>query len=131
VIYLDSSALVKLIVRETETDALRAHLGARRTQKPFSSMLAHAEVLRAVHGAAPTVAAVARSVLGSLDLVDVTREILEAAGALRTGARLRTLDAIHLATAMAVEDRLVELIVYDVRLREAAAELGVPTAAPG
>ena len=129
-IYLDTSALVKLVVREDETEALRLHLRTRRTLRPFSSMLAHAELLRAVQGAGAAAVSTGRLVLSGLDLVDVTREILEAAGSIRTEARLRTLDAIHLATAMAADDRLVEMIVYDDRLRSAAVELGLPTAAP-
>ena len=91
---------------------------------------AHAELLRAVQGAGAAAASTGRQVHIGLDLVDVTREILEAAGSLRSEARLRTLGAIHLATAMAAGDRLVEMIVYDDRLRLAAAELGLPTAAP-
>jgi len=69
-------------------------------------------------------------VLSGLELVDVTREILKAAGSLRTEVRLPMLDAIHLATAMAADERRVEMIVYDDRLRSAAVELGLPTAAP-
>jgi uncharacterized protein len=130
VIYLDTSALVKLVVREAETEALRLHLRTRRALRPFSSMLAHAELLRAVQGTGAAAVSAGRSVLAGLDLVDVTREILEAAGSMRTQVRLRTLDAIHLATAMAADDRLVEMVVYDDRLRAAAAELGLPTAAP-
>jgi predicted nucleic acid-binding protein len=129
-IYLHTSALVNLVVQEDETDALRLHLRTRRTLRPFSSMLAHAELLRAVQGAGPAAVSTGRQVLGGLDLVDVTREILEAAGTLRSEVRLGTLDAIHLATAMAADDRLVEMIVYDDRLRSAAVELGLPTAAP-
>jgi len=129
-IYLDTSALVKLVVREDETDALRLHLRPRRSLRPFSSMLAHAELLRAVQGAGAAAASTGRQVLSGLDLVDVTREILEAAGTLRGEARRRTPEAVHLATAMAAGDRLVEMIVYDDRLRSAAIELGLPTAAP-
>jgi uncharacterized protein len=93
-------------------------------------MLAHADLLRALRAGGPQLISAGRAVLGALDGVDVTREILEAAATIRTAARLRTLDAIHLATALAVGDGLLEMIVYDARLRAAAAELGLLTVAP-
>jgi uncharacterized protein len=128
--YLDTSALVKLATAEPETPELRAHL-SRRAAEPFTSMLAHAELLRAVQPAGADAIAAARRVLSAVHLVDVTREILERAGTLRVPQRLRTLHAIHLATALAAEDRLEELLTYDRRLGQAAMALGLTVTAPG
>ncbi len=129
--YLDTSALVKLATTEPETPALRAYLAESAEREPFASMLAHAELLRAVQPAGANAITAARRVLSALNLVDVTREILERAGTLRVAQRLRTLDAIHLATALTVEDRLAEIVTYDRRLGLAASDIGLRVAAPG
>jgi uncharacterized protein len=128
--YLDTSALVKLATLEPETPALRAHLARPPEVQHFASMLAHAELLRAVQPAGAEAVAAARRVLASVHLVDVTREILERAGTLRVPQLLRTLDAIHLATALVAQDRLEEIITYDHRLGAAAASLGLTVTAP-
>jgi predicted nucleic acid-binding protein len=99
--YLDTSALLKLATVEPETPALRAYLTACGEPECFASMLAQAELLRAARPAGAGAIAAARRVLSAVHLVDVTREILERAGTLRVPQRLRTLDAIHLATARA------------------------------
>jgi uncharacterized protein len=129
--YLDTSALVKLATAEPETPDLRAHLSGRAEAEPFASMLAHAELLRAVQPAGADAIAAARRLLAAVHLVDVTREILERAATMRVPQRLRTLDAIHLATALAAEDRLEELVTYDRRLGLAATGLGIEVTAPG
>ena len=129
--YLDTSALVKLATAEPETPALRTHVSERGQVEPFASMLAHAELLRAVQPAGADAFAAARRVLSAVHLVDVTREILERAATLRVPQRLRTLDAIHLATALAAEDRLEELVTYDRRLGAAASSLGIAVSSPG
>lgn len=129
-LYLDTSGLVKLVVAESSTDALRAYLREHAAMTTFSSMLAHAELLRAVQHAGEGAASAARRVLAGLHLVDVTREILERAGTLQAPSRLRTLDAIHLATASAVHDRLAAVVTYDARMASAAEALGIAVAAP-
>ncbi len=95
-LYLDTSALVKLVITDAESAELRSYLTANENAERFSSMLARAELLRAVAPAGAAAQGVARRVLAGLHLVDVTREILEAAGVLPATARLKTLDAIHL-----------------------------------
>ena len=129
-LYLDASALAKLVTLEAETDRLRAYLDARASSIRFASALAHTELLRAAHLVGDDAVATAREVLARLDLVDVSRELLERAGTLAAGQRLRTLDAIHVATASVAGDRLEALVTYDTRMAQAAAALGLPIASP-
>ena len=129
-LYLDTSALVKLVIASDETPSLRAFLERRADATVFSSALSDAELIRTVMPVGDEAVSTARRVLTGLHLVDVTRELLERAGALRTASRLGTLGAIHLVTAMAVDHRLDGVVSYDPRLSAAAAELGLGTHAP-
>jgi predicted nucleic acid-binding protein len=129
-LYLDTSALAKLVTREAETERLRAYLAARANAIRFASAVAHAELLRAAHQLGDEAVATAREVLARIELVDVSRELLEHAGTLAAGHRLRTLDAIHVATAAVAGDRLEALVTYDPRMAEAAAALGLPVERP-
>jgi predicted nucleic acid-binding protein len=119
--YLDSSAIVKLAVREPESLALRRYL--RRRQPLVSSALARTEVLRALLPAGDEAVARGLSVLQRLDLVRVNDRILNAAGLLRP-PELRALDAIHLATADELGEELGALVTYDDRMATAARHLG-------
>jgi predicted nucleic acid-binding protein len=120
-IYLDSSAIVKLAVREPESLALRRYL--RRRQPLVSSALARTEVLRALLPAGDEAVARGRNVLQRLDLVRVSDRILNAAGVLPP-PELRSLDAIHLATAQELGDELGALVTYDDRMVATAKRLG-------
>ena len=125
--YLDSSAIVKLAVREPESLALRRYL--RRRQPLVSSALARTEVLRALLPAGDEAQGRGRSVLQHLDLVRVNDRILNAAGALLP-RELRSLDAIHLATAEELGDDLDVLVTYDDGMAAAAKRLGHRIAQP-
>lgn len=125
--YLDPSAIVKLAVREPESDALRRYL---RNRRPWvSSALARTEVMRALlfHGDAARKAG--RRVLANLDLLRVDNRVLDLAGELLP-YELRALDAIHLATAQRLGVDLGRLCTYDDRMRGAAEALGVAVIAP-
>ena len=115
VTYLDSSAIVKLVVREPESAALRRYLRRRR---PVSSALARAEVARAVMPLGETAARRARDVL-SRDLVRINDRVLTMAAAMEP-ASLRTLDAVHLATASLFGATLTCVVCYDERMSRAA-----------
>jgi len=127
VVYLDSSALVKLVVAERESAALRRYL--RSIPQRASCALAKVEVLRAVrpHGGAAMKRA--RGLLRRLDLVRLDDDLLDAAAALDAGV-LRSLDAIHLAAAQVLGDALTAVVTYDDRMAAAAGRLGLPVAAP-
>jgi len=125
--YLDSSALVKLAIAEPESAALRRHL--RRHRPLVSSAVARTEVLRAVFLEGAAGIARARDVLSSVELIRVSDRILNAAGLLHP-ADIRSLDAIHLATAQQLGPDLSRLIAYDDRMLEAGSALGLKTLAP-
>lgn len=126
-VYLDSSALVKLVVAEPESPALRRYL--RQAPDRASCALARVEVLRAVqrHGGAAVTRV--RRLLQRLHLVQLDDELFDEAAALDPGI-LRSLDAIHLAAAQVFGDELTAVVTYDRRMREAATLLGLPVAAP-
>lgn len=125
--YLDSSALVKLVVMEPETAALTAH--ARGRERMASSALALVEVVRAIRRSAPAAVPSAERVLEELDLIPVDDTLLRAAGGLQQ-RDLRSLDAIHVATAASLAAQLSEVITYDRRMASAAGALGLPVAQP-
>jgi predicted nucleic acid-binding protein len=125
--YLDASAIVKLAVREPESLALRRYL--RRRQPLVSSALARTEVLRALLPAGDEAISRGCAVLQRIDLVRVNDRILTAAGVLRP-PELRSLDAIHLATAQELGDDLSALVSYDDRMITAAKQLGYKIVQP-
>lgn len=127
VTYLDSSAIVKLAVSEPQSQALHRHL--RRRRPLVSSALARAEVLRALLPSGPAGVAAGRAVLSRIDLSRVNDRILDDAGLLEPMA-LRTLDAIHLATACRFGGELSQLVSYDDRMLASATDLGIRTASP-
>lgn len=128
-VYLDSSAIVKLVVREPQSRALRSFLGDHAARR-VSCGLARTEVMRAVrHLGAPALRR-ARQVLRALDLIRLDDTLLDAAADLDPRI-MRSLDAIHLAAAQLLATELIVLITYDRRMREAAELIGVPVESPG
>jgi predicted nucleic acid-binding protein len=137
VIYLDTSAILKLLRRETETDALIGHLAAHPQQELVTSALATVEVAPALTavGAKETAArAVRRS--DRVEVGDVVIPALAMAAPILDLARalppavLRSLDAIHVATAMLAGEALDHLITYDERMAAAAQAAGLRVASP-
>ena len=126
--YLDSSALVKLVVAEAETDPLIAYLRTRPTQ--VTSRIATVEVGRAVGRHGGVDAGRALAVLEQVTLIELDQEVADRASGLAP-ATMRSLDAIHLATAIGLRRDLDALITYDARLAAAAAVHGLPVTAPG
>jgi predicted nucleic acid-binding protein len=125
--YLDASALVKLVVREPESAALRRFAEARSILASCS--LVRVEVVRAVRPHGHTAVVNARDVLEQIDLAELDAELLDAAAEL--GGSIRSLDAIHVAAALELGDELEALVTYDLRMTSAAGELGIPVVAPG
>lgn len=126
-VYLDSSAMVKLAVREPESDALRRHL--RRRQPWVSSALARTEVPRALLPGGEEAILAGRRVLARCDLVRVNDRVLNLAGSMLPN-ELRSLDAIHLATAERIRTDLGGLVTYDDRMAKVAGRMGLRVFAP-
>ena len=126
-LYLDSSALVKTIVREPASGALRRLL--RRHAVHVSCALARAEVLRAVRRARPDAVSLAYRALDRVVLLEIDKALLDRAGMLDPPG-LRTLDAIHLAAAQLLGPELVAVVTYDVRMSDAARLHALPVHGP-
>ena len=122
--FLDSSALVKLVRPEPETDALRRFLGY-----PWRPMLISELAVTEVRRASRRVALDLAEALEACEIIRLTHDILERAGELDPPS-LRTLDAIHLATALSVGPELEAFVAYDEGLLAAAAQHGLSIAAP-
>jgi predicted nucleic acid-binding protein len=125
--YLDTSAAMKLVLDEPQSDALTAELAGRDDRRLVSSWLLHTEMHCAAgrHPEDVDLEAVG-AVLDSVSLINVTRGDLLAAG---THAPLRSNDAIHLAVALRVG--VDEIITYDGELAGLAATAGLPVLSPG
>jgi uncharacterized protein len=127
--YVDSSALLKLAVREPETSAVEADFAAR--DGLVTSRLAVVECRRAARRASNRrVLQTIDEILDAIYLIEVTPAILEQA-ALADPPLLRSLDAIHLATALSVGDARMDVITYDERFADAARAHGLTVVQPG
>lgn len=125
--YLDSSAIVKLVVAEPESAALRRYV--RRQRALVSSALARTEVVRAILPLGPQAVRRAHEVLARIELARVSDRVLTAAGTLLP-PEVRSLDAVHLATAQQLGTDLGKVVTYDERMAEAAVGLGLRVASP-
>ncbi len=127
--YMDSSALVKLVVAEDETSALEADLAGR--DGIVASALVVVECGRAVRRAGNRrVLQRAKEVLEAVYLIDLSTPLLEEAASLKPSS-IRSLDAIHIATALSVDEPELDVITYDARMAEAARANGLRVVQPG
>lgn len=127
VTYVDSSAIVKLAVFEPESKALRRYLSRRGPL--VASALARTEVARALLPAGPEALRRGEDVLRRIELLRIHDRVLMEAGRMLP-AELRSLDAIHLATAQQLGPMLKCLVTYDARMADAARATGMSVFAP-
>ena len=128
-LYLDSSAIVKLVISEPESQALRRFLAGH--EERVASGLVRVEVpraLRRTHGGSRATLHKAEQILQGIALIAVDEPILRDAAAVGPD-HLRSLDAVHLATALSL-DQLETLVTYDGRLAAAAVQAGIDVASP-
>lgn len=125
--YFDTSALVKLIVEEPETEALRAWLATE--PDVVACDLARAELSRAVRRVLPAQSTAVRRLLDSVVLLKVEATDFDHAGRLDP-ASMRTLDAVHIVAALKLGDDLEGMVTYDKRLADGCVSLGIPVVAP-
>ena len=130
-LYLDSSAVVKLVQREAESDALRRFLRRQRSDQLVTSTLARVEVVRAIRPGGGRAVSQARRQLARLSQIVVSVELLDRAADLAPDVLLRSLDAIHLASAELAGDDLRAVVTYDHRMGDAARALGLSVESPG
>jgi predicted nucleic acid-binding protein len=125
--YLDTSAAMKLVIEESESEALSQELASGEGRRLVASWLLHTEMHCAAgrHPDAVEAAAV-KAVLEVVNLADLTRGDLLAAG---TQAPLRSNDAVHLAVALRVGCE--EMVTYDAELATAAGAAGLSVVSPG
>lgn len=129
-IYLDSAAVVKLVHAEAGSDALRSWLDERIDLPWTSSVLVEIETFRALARHAPTAAVRLPTVLDQIDLIDLDPGVRILAQTVQP-TTVRSLDAIHLATALRIGAALTSFVTYDKRLADAAATAGLAVAMPG
>ena len=128
-IYLDSSALVKLALTEPESAALTNWLAERADQDLVSSALHRTEVLRAIWRAEPGALPRGQRIIRRIGRVALSHDILDNAATLPPGM-LGTAGAIHLASALAIRRDLVSFVAYDKPLLDAARGAGLPVDSP-
>lgn len=129
-IYLDSAALVKLVRLERFSPELVDWLNERPGIPLVCSALAEVEVPRAIRKAAPEALPAVPATLARLYRLEIDATVRSAAAGL-ADPNLRTLDAIHVATAVGLGVELQAFVSYDQRLLQAAGEMGLPAVSPG
>ena len=129
-IYLDSSALLKLVRVERHTTELSAWLADRPDAPVVSSALAPVEVLRSCRRIDERLLDPARTVLAVVDFVPIDDAVLGVAADIPDPG-LRSLDALHLASALSLDPDLDTFVAYDHRLLAAAEATGLAVAQPG
>jgi predicted nucleic acid-binding protein len=127
--YADTSAVIKLLVEETHSAAFAAFYDSHADAEWVSSALVRIEVVRAVARAKPVLLPDARDLLQAFSYISMDDEVVEAAMN-EPDRSLRSLDAIHLATARLLGADLDAVVTYDDRLAAAAGDAGLATAAP-
>ncbi len=125
-LYLDTSAAVKILIGEKESSALRSYLSDHDWA---SSALVRTELVRGLALVDPSVVPRALDLLAQGSLLAIDSEVLDAAARLSPPS-LRSIDAIHLASALQLRDELTAFVAYDDRLLAAASALGMPVASP-
>jgi uncharacterized protein len=129
VIYLDTSALLKLVITEPESAALSRWLADQPNLVHVSSALIRVEVPRAAWRADPAALPDSYRLIRRIVEVELSDEVLGRAAGVRPPV-LRAIDAIHLASALTLRRELTAFVAYDKRLLAAAREAGLPTASP-
>jgi predicted nucleic acid-binding protein len=129
-LYLDSSAIVKLVQREPESDALVRFLDEHPHDDHVTSAIARVEVGRALFASGAEAIARVRQLLSFMYEVSLDTDLLDRAAGLAPDSLLGSLDAIHLASAELLGTDLRAVITYDRRMASAAAVLRLPVVAP-
>ena len=125
-VYADSSALIKLVIRERESAVFKRWLTGKRV---VSSRIAEVEVSRGARRSGREPRPSVEELLGEIDLIELDDRVVSRAVRLDP-PELRSLDALHLATALSIADDLDGFVTYDRQLGRAASAAGLPVATP-
>ena len=127
--YADTSAVIKLLAEESHSRAFAAFYDGHTDAEWVSSALLRIDLTRAVTRAMPVLLPDARGLLSAFSYIAIDNDVVE--GAMNEPDRgLRSLDAIHLATARILSEDLSAIVSYDDRLLKAAADAGLSTESP-
>ena len=127
-IYLDASALVTLVAGRAYAPELRQFLAGKPAMPMGTSTVGFVETVRTLDRIGDYPHAM-RDLVQSFTEILVTEEVRDSAAALPAG--IRTLDAVHIASAQVVGSSLDTMVSYDKRMLDVARSMGLPTAAPG
>jgi predicted nucleic acid-binding protein len=127
--YADTSAVIKLLAEESHSKAFAAFYDSHADAEWVSSALLRIELVRTVARAAPAFLLDARDLLSAFSYVAIDDEVVEAAMN-EPDRALRSLDAIHLATARILAEDLDGLVTYNARLAKAASDAGLAALSP-
>ena len=127
--YVDTSAAIKLLAEESHSAAFAKFYDDQADALWVSSALLRVELIRAVTRTAPAMLPDARDLLDAFEFIAMDDDIVEAAMG-EPDRQLRSLDAIHLATARVFAGELDGFVTYDDRLARAAEDAGLKTVSP-
>jgi uncharacterized protein with PIN domain len=127
--YADTSAVIKLLAEESHSKAFAAFYDSHADAEWVSSALLRIELVRTVARAAPALLPDTRELLSAFSYVAIDDEVVEAAMN-EPDRALRSLYAIHLATARILAEDLDGLVTYDARLAMAASDAGLAALSP-
>jgi hypothetical protein len=125
--FLDSSAIIKLIVEESESKSLRSFLPA----SIVASRISRLEVLRNVNRLEPKKLGRARERMNGLSYVEINEHVLKNAEEIALALEIKSLDSIQAGSALFIKDLIEGVISYDKNLNGALTRLGIRTISPG
>jgi predicted nucleic acid-binding protein len=128
VIYLDASAMVTMVVERAYADELREYLAGYASSRTYTSTIGFVETVRTCDSIG-TFPGLITDLLRQHQEVKVTDQVRDDAA--RLPGRLRSLDAVHVASASLLGSELIALVTYDQRMADAASSAGLPVAMPG
>ena len=124
--YLDASAILKLIIEEKETVKLERFISG----KNCTSKISRIEVMRVINRAIPEAAESAQRTLSKFDYVNISEPVIRIAESFLGLPSLRSLDSIHVASALSVSNEIEGIISYDKKMISNAQSLGLTVHTP-
>jgi predicted nucleic acid-binding protein len=128
--YLDTSAIAKLVISEAESDALASWLDGRADDVLCTSVVGKVELLRAARRHGPAAVAATTTVIAEIALVPLDAPVLELAASIEPDG-LRTLVALHVASAVSLGSGVAHVVTYDARMVQGVRAVGLSPASPG